>query len=187
MLANQLSVSGSLTFQRRHGLSSTEWKVMAVVAAMPGSSGADIAQVLSIDKAAVSRTVRALIDRGLFAEARKKGNLKAIRLTETGRALHAEALGTARERETCLLADLQPAECETLHNWLRMMIRRMPVVLHLAQQPVADALNRPQMPAAPEQPAGAEDELKLRDRVDRLESLLADVMLENAALRRQSV
>jgi DNA-binding MarR family transcriptional regulator len=184
MLSNQISASGSLTFQKRHGLSSPEWKVMAVIGAMPGSSGIDIAQILSLDKAAVSRTMQGLTRRGLIEVARSdRGNLRAAFLSDAGKMLHAAGLGTAAERERCLLVDMTPEQRTALHDLLRAMIRRMPHVFRLADEPVDVVLemDRDVLPAL----TGPQSSEALRDRVDRLESLLADVMLENAALRQR--
>lgn len=193
MLANQISASGSLTFQTRHGLTSAEWKTMAIVAAMPESSGSDIAQVLSIDKAAVSRTVRALADRGLLTVERTtaRANLQSITLSIRGDELHREALATAVEREQCLLDGIEPGERAQLHDLLRRMIRQMPEVFRLAD-PTAEGFAAKQALPLVSVPAPApavssvtvhDGKTELQDRIDRLESLLADIMLENASLR----
>lgn len=188
MLANQISTSGSVTFQARHGLSSPEWKALAVIAAIPGSSGADIAQVLSIDKASISRTVKALSQRNLVEIARNtgKGNHQAITLSQHGRDLHTRALVTAVEREQCMVAVLTADERESMRRCLRAMMDRMPSVAKLATVPAGqmfDAADRTMLTFERKSRAEAIDEDGLRDRINRLESLLADLMLENAALR----
>ena len=179
-IANQIGASGSITYQTRHGLSSAEWRVFALVAARPHVCGMELAQFLSIDKASVSRTIRTLGDRDLIHVERSElnRNQQALTLTARGRRLHAEAIETAFERERCLLSVLSEDERSALAALLRRISGQVPSLFALADRPAApvppDSSRRPQ---PVRQPAA--------ERVARLERGLAALLADLAILRRE--
>lgn len=126
-LSNMISATGQATFRKRHGLGSAEWKVLSVVAGRPGSSGAEIAQFLSIDRGLVSRTVQALARRDLVRIDRtgRQGNYQAVSLTREGAQLHREALVTALQREQRIVADIDVAARNTMIDGLKTMLDNM--------------------------------------------------------------
>ena len=178
-IANQIGASGSITYQTRHGLSSAEWRIFALVAARPHVCGMELAQFLSIDKASVSRTIRTLGDRDLIHVERSElnRNQQALTLTARGRRLHAEAIETAFERERCLLSVLSEEERSVLAGLLRRIGDQVPSLFKLADQPAAPVSDssRRQLPVP--QPAA--------ERVARLERGLAALLADLAILRRE--
>ena len=68
-IANKLSSSASLIYRRRFGVGIVEWRIMALLAVEPWITAGRICEVIGLDKAGVSRSVRFLLDKG-FAETR---------------------------------------------------------------------------------------------------------------------
>lgn len=179
-IANQIGASGSITYQKRHGLTSAEWRIFALVAARPHVCGVELAQFLSIDKASVSRTIRTLADRDLIQVDRSElnRNQQALTLTARGRQLHSEAIETAFERERCLLSVLSEEERSVLAGLLRRIGDQVPLLFKLADQPAAPVSDSSRRPLPVPQPAA--------QRVARLERGLAALLAEVAALRRET-
>jgi DNA-binding MarR family transcriptional regulator len=136
MLSNMIGSTGLATFRARHGLGSTEWKVLSVVAARPRSSGAQIAQFLSIDRGLVSRTLQSLARKGLVRVERsgKQSNYQAISLTPQGMDIHRQALITALEREKLILAGIDVAERDAMIGGLKKMLTNMKAVAGLSEK-----------------------------------------------------
>ncbi len=105
ILANRITTSGSIIFRRRHGLGSTDWKVLSTIAIEPEVTGARISQLVGLDRAAVSRVLKGFTERGLIQveQSARHSNYQSVTLTPAGRALHDEAIVTAFEREQVLL------------------------------------------------------------------------------------
>ena len=142
-LSNSISATGLATFRARHGLGSTEWKVLATVAGRPQSSGAQIAQFLSIDRGLVSRTIRALARRDLFRveKAGRQSNYQAVSLTTGGADIHSEALVTALEREKLILAGMDIVERDAAIGSLKKMLINMEAVAELSRTGAPDSVD----------------------------------------------
>ncbi len=125
ILANRIATTGSITFRREHGLGSTEWKVLSTIAIEPGVTGARISQLVGLDRAAVSRTLKTFGQRNLTQvdQHERHSNYQSVTLTPTGRALHDEALVTAFGREELLLAGFDPAEVELLIVFFQRLLK----------------------------------------------------------------
>ena len=82
-----------------------------------------IAQVIGLDKAAVSRAVQTLIKSGDIATKLNPndGRSVTLSLTPKGFQLHDKIISVALEREKRLLAGLSANEIETLLDLLRRM------------------------------------------------------------------
>jgi DNA-binding MarR family transcriptional regulator len=134
MLSNMISATGQATFRRRHGLGSTEWKVLSVVAGRPQSSGAQIAEFLSIDRGLVSRTIKALSrkDYVRIEKSGKQSNYQAVSLTPDGARIHGEALITALEREKLILSKISIEERDSMIGSLKKMLGNMKAVIGLS-------------------------------------------------------
>jgi DNA-binding MarR family transcriptional regulator len=91
-LLNQAAEVTSRAFQdsyRDHGLTRSEWRVMANLAAQPDLTASDIGRITFTDKTKVSRAVQALEDAGWLqrrtnAQDRRR---ETLALTEAGRIL----------------------------------------------------------------------------------------------------
>ena len=120
-IANKLSRSATVLYQKRFAVNITEWRILALLAIEPAISAARICHVIGFDKGPVSRTLAAMEARGLVAikADREDGRTYAISLTAKGAATHDKVIAAALERERRLLSCLSKAERETLIALLR--------------------------------------------------------------------
>jgi DNA-binding MarR family transcriptional regulator len=122
-VANKLSRSATVLYQKRFGVNVTEWRILALLAIEPEISAARICHVIGFDKGPVSRTLAAMEERGLVAirADRQDGRTYSISLTAKGAATHDRVIAVALERERRLLSCLNKAERETLLVLLRRL------------------------------------------------------------------
>jgi len=66
-IANKLSRSATVVYQKRFGVNVTEWRILSLLAIEPEISAARICHVIGFDKGPVSRTLAAMEKRGLVA------------------------------------------------------------------------------------------------------------------------
>ena len=122
-IANKLSNSATVFYQKNFGVNVTEWRIMSLLAIEPGIPAARICQVIGFDKGPVSRTLAALQKRGLVAIRTdpNDGRSHSISLTTRGRAMHDKVIVAALERERRLLSCLDQQEREVLIDLLRRL------------------------------------------------------------------
>ena len=120
-IANKLSRSATVLYQKRFGVNVTEWRILSLLAIEPEISAARICHVIGFDKGPVSRTLAAMEERGLVAikADRQDGRTYSISLTSKGFATHDHVIVVALERERRLLSCLSKPERETLIELLR--------------------------------------------------------------------
>jgi len=117
---------------REHRLTLPEWRVMAVVARLPGCTASQVCEQCGMDKMAVSRALGSLqraqrVDRCADPDDQRCNRLY---LSEAGRALHAVVHEAARHREAELFEGMVPAEREQLAAALEKMLAAMARVDH---------------------------------------------------------
>jgi DNA-binding MarR family transcriptional regulator len=120
-IANKLSRSATLFYQKHFGINVTEWRIMSLLAIEPGIPASRICHVIGFDKGPVSRTLTLMQNRDLIAIKTdpRDGRSHSISLTSKGRAVHDEVIVAALERERRLLACLKKDEREILIDLLR--------------------------------------------------------------------
>jgi DNA-binding MarR family transcriptional regulator len=120
-IANKLSRSATVLYQKRFAVNVTEWRILALLAIEPKISVARICHVIGFDKGPVSRTLKAMEERGLIAIEvdREDGRTYSISLTPKGTVTHDKVIAVALERERRLLACLDKPEREILISLLR--------------------------------------------------------------------
>jgi DNA-binding MarR family transcriptional regulator len=112
VLANTVSAALAGAYASRFGLTIPQWRVVAVLARLPGLSAADVAERTAMDKVAVSRAVTELtrsgrVRRALAASDRRRSVLS---LTARGRSVYRRIVPLALAYERRLMAELSPAE-----------------------------------------------------------------------------
>ncbi len=119
-IANKLSRSATVLYQKRFGVNVTEWRILALLAIEPAISAARICYVIGFDKGPVSRTLAMMEESGLVTirTDENDGRTHAISLTAKGRATHDQVIAVALERERRLLSCLRKDEREALINLL---------------------------------------------------------------------
>jgi len=126
VLSNTVSGAIAAAYFLHFGLSIPEWRVMAVLAANPGLSAAEVTARTAMDKVAVSRAVGALLAAGrlrrtMVAADRRRTHLQ---LTTAGERVYAQVVPMALEYERRLVAPLSGRERATLDRILRVLLGR---------------------------------------------------------------
>lgn len=120
-IANKLSKSATVFYQRNFGVNVTEWRIMALLAIEPGIPASRICHVIGFDKGPVSRNLALMQKRGLIIIRidPNDGRSHSITLTAKGRTTHDKIIVAALERERRLLSCLKKDEREVLIDLLR--------------------------------------------------------------------
>lgn len=90
-LSMKLRASAKDYFEDSYGITLLDWRIMSFIAAEGPSSAYDIWTLGTLDKAAVSRALRVLAERGLIAIRNDKKSTRrrsTVALTKAGRQLH---------------------------------------------------------------------------------------------------
>ncbi len=121
LLSNTVSQGISSAYRRQYGLSVTEWRVIAVLGRFPGLTASEITQRTAMDKVAISRAVKRLLEKGLLersphSEDRRRMPLKLAE--REGRALFEEVVPMALDYERKFLAALTADELARFRRML---------------------------------------------------------------------
>jgi DNA-binding MarR family transcriptional regulator len=121
LLSNTVSQGISTAYRRVHGLSVTEWRVVAILGRFPGLTATEVKRRTAMDKVAVSRAVKklqeqALIERSPQADDRRRMPLKLT--ADKGMRLFREVVPKAMDYEQQLLAALSPDELTRLRRMI---------------------------------------------------------------------
>jgi DNA-binding MarR family transcriptional regulator len=106
---------------RRFAVGVIEWRILGFLKMKEGTSANEICQTLAIDKAAASRALKALEEKGLVNIGQIDRRQRSLSLTPKGRGLHDRILPIALEREQILLGPLSAAERQSLIALLRKL------------------------------------------------------------------
>ena len=122
-IANKISRGGSRIYLRLFGVGSIEWRILCVLARVPGVTAQTICNRIELDKAAASRSIQVLERLGYVATAADPldGRKRILFLTEAGVALHDRILPVAMQRQEDLLVGFTAAERETFLQLLKRM------------------------------------------------------------------
>lgn len=108
VLANAVSRAIARRYEDEFALSIPEWRVMALLGVEPGLTASEVAEATPMDKVAISRAVRGLIEAGRLKAVADKadGRRQRLSLTPAGLAIYRRIVPLARELEAQLLAGL---------------------------------------------------------------------------------
>lgn len=123
MLANKLMLKSSAAYTQNFGIGMMEWRVISVLASNPNSSLQVVSDILGLDKAAVSRTVKKLEEKQYITIGGDTADKRVyvINLTETGLQLYEVAADFAIAREQLLLEELDETEKDQLFHLLKKL------------------------------------------------------------------
>ncbi|GDY29819.1 MarR family winged helix-turn-helix transcriptional regulator [Gandjariella thermophila] len=127
LISNALCWGGSRIFLREFGVGTNEWRVMSAVVNEPGSTASVIGDVVGLNKAVVSRSVRLLRDRGYLSIEPDRGRRRVF-ATRAGERLHDHMTGIALRRQEILLTGFSAAERGLLFEFLRRMHGNLPAL-----------------------------------------------------------
>lgn len=121
-LSNKVSSSASALYHERFGISVTEWRVLAYFKIHPWTTASTACELMGLDKAAVSRAIAGLLERGSL-ESRPQGLRKIeYRVTPEGGKLHNAVYRLAMAREQALLQGIDEQERDLLIALLKRML-----------------------------------------------------------------
>jgi DNA-binding MarR family transcriptional regulator len=129
-LANRISASASRAYMRDFDVGVMEWRVIALLAAIPGITANEIGQTSGVDKSSVSRATHALIHRG-FVQARDDefdNRRTLLFLTPEGFAVHDRLIVASLAREERLLEGFSPKEKADFVKFLKQATANLPLV-----------------------------------------------------------
>jgi DNA-binding MarR family transcriptional regulator len=115
-LAEVISRGAAQVFEARFGVKNTELRILVRLAGRSGLAVNELARRTRVDKAWISRSLRALERRGLVRRSVHPSDTRAslIALTAEGEALVAKVAPVARARNARLLAGLDEAQVYAL-------------------------------------------------------------------------
>ncbi|MGB0513818.1 MAG: MarR family winged helix-turn-helix transcriptional regulator, partial [Wenzhouxiangellaceae bacterium] len=116
VLSNRVSATIAASYRDRFNLSVTEWRVIAILGRHPGASATEVAHRSAMDKVAVSRAVRRLLDQGRIEREANDADRRErhLRLSPLGQSIHDQVVPAARAFEQRLLQALDEEEREGL-------------------------------------------------------------------------
>lgn len=118
ILSNRVSQGIAETYEQRFGLSVTEWRVIAIIGRYPGLSATEVAQRAAMDKVAISRAVRRLLDQGRIEREHNNADRRArhLHLSATGREIYDEIVPAALAFERRIKSALTDEENQVLER-----------------------------------------------------------------------
>ncbi|HET9864956.1 MAG TPA: MarR family winged helix-turn-helix transcriptional regulator [Steroidobacteraceae bacterium] len=126
VLSNTVSTAIASAYFMNFGLSIPEWRIMAVVAANPGLSAAEVTARTAMDKVAVSRGVAALLASGRLHRTTAPADRRRthLALTPAGQRVYARVVPMALQYERNLVAPLNKRDRATLDRLVRVLLGR---------------------------------------------------------------
>jgi len=126
LLANTVSQGIAAGYRDAHGISVTEWRIVAVLGRYPGLAAFELAERTAMDKVAIHRAVKSLESRGLLERRADSGDGRRRRLYLTrpqGQHLLDAIVPRAKAFEQRLLGSLTRKEAEQLDRLLAKLQR----------------------------------------------------------------
>ena len=110
--SNRVSRMVAREYRARFGLSIPEWRTLAILGEGASITAQDLADMAAMDKVAVSRAVRNLVERGLVERVAHEGDGRSrlLHLTGAGCDVYREIVPMARDAEARLVSGLSVAE-----------------------------------------------------------------------------
>jgi len=111
-LSNRISQSLALKYNKRFGITVQEWRVLAALGEETNLSAVTITNRIAMDKVAVSRAVKKLIDKGLVIKQRVVSDNRSHRLTltDSGSKMYQQLIPIAIEHEQQAIENLSKDE-----------------------------------------------------------------------------
>lgn len=121
---NKITSFSSNQYLSKFGLGSVEMRVLAAIASHPMHKAVDICALISIDKAAASRSVTKLESAGLINGTTDKPTAKQKRwvLTDQGSGLHNQFLDAVKQRHQSLTHIIDEDELAAFNRTLHKLI-----------------------------------------------------------------
>lgn len=124
LLTNTVSQGIARSYREKHDISVPEWRILAVLGSFPGLTASEIVKRTAMDKVAISRAVKNLVERKLLQRTTDPTDRRRVRLNITpgrGEQVLNEVLPKARHHEQLLLSTLDHKEQEALHQIIQKL------------------------------------------------------------------
>lgn len=117
----------SAIYRREFDLGIVDWRVMAMLNIEPRITANRVCEVIRLDKAAVSRSLKLLAERGLTAFEAPATDPRKRRwwLSDEGQRVHAALMEIALDCEARMLADVPLEDLEVYLKTMRQMLRNL--------------------------------------------------------------
>jgi DNA-binding MarR family transcriptional regulator len=150
MLELLLSRAVGAVYSDYFGLNTHEWRVLAAVSVWGPIEAVQVSRWATVDKAAVSRAVRGLLDKGLLERSLHERDGRKIRLELTAagrRTVKAvvQRIGTIQER---LFKGYDRQQMRAFFAMLRELEGRLRDMQEVPARPRAERLNEERLPSA---------------------------------------
>ena len=124
---NALSSGASALYLKEYGIGIVDWRVVSMLAIEPKIPASRVCKVVSLDKGAVSRSLRKLLELDYlsFSASKRDDRKKNWSLNAKGYALHDSILDRALERERQLIDGADPDDLEAFLRVMRIMRRNV--------------------------------------------------------------
>ena len=125
--SNAVSNRIAVEYRARFGVNVPEWRVMAVLGDVGALTQRQLVGITFMDKVAVNRACKVLVDRGLLARSPNSsdGRSHMLELTEAGKEMHRQIMPLALGMEERLLECLTTAEQRNLRKILDKLFARV--------------------------------------------------------------
>ncbi|MBL0421633.1 winged helix-turn-helix transcriptional regulator [Ramlibacter sp. AW1] len=129
-VSNKLSRGASQHYLSLFGIGIESWRCLVLLALHGSVTAQFVSRVIGMDKGTVSRSFKALQERGCLRTELdpNDGRVRLAVLTPEGRALHDEIRQVALERERAFLSVLEPEEAEQFLSLLKRLHENLPQV-----------------------------------------------------------
>lgn len=126
-LSAYLSKELAEDYARNFGLAIAEWRVIAVLAFLPGATAAEISAFSSLDAVAVHRAVSRLIQAGLLNRQvdPNDGRRKPLEISREGWQLYENEVPVALALERRILSCLEPADARAFRKSMIIIYRKL--------------------------------------------------------------
>jgi DNA-binding MarR family transcriptional regulator len=127
-LAGRLNRGASGYYQTHFDISMVDYRIVLALGLAKNLNISAVATSADVDKAAASRSLRALEQRGIveLEQTVSRGRAAIVHLTEEGRALERQLKKSSRARERRFIAALSEDECTQATALLKKLIAGVP-------------------------------------------------------------
>lgn len=117
----------STIYRRDFGLGIVEWRVLSMLNIEPEITASRICDVICLDKAAVSRSLKLLSEKGLLVSEQPSNDprKRLWRLSDEGLKTHAALLAVALSCARELVSDVPQEDLNTFLNVMRKMLENI--------------------------------------------------------------
>lgn len=125
VLSNRISSAVAKLYEDRFDLKLPEWRIMAILGRNPGLTASQIVDISRMDKVAISRAVKRLVEMGRLTAIGDPDDARRQRLnlSDKGRQIYEQIVPLALSVEEKLLADMSEDERTALHEAITRLDR----------------------------------------------------------------